>query len=53
MNTFPTQKESVFRVILVRIFPAFSRIRTEYGEVQSISPYSVQIGKMRKKYGPE
>ena len=51
MNTFPTQKESVFRVILVRIFPAFSRIRTEYGEVVRICPYSVRkrenAGKMR------
>ena len=34
------QKESVFGVILVRIFPAFSRIRTEYGKV-------------REKYGSE
>ena len=30
---------SVFRVILVRIFPAFSRIRTEYGKIQSNSEY--------------
>ena len=29
------QKESVFGVILVRIFPAFSRFRTEYGEIRS------------------
>ena len=39
---------SVFGVILVRIFPSFSRIRTEYGEI--ISSYSVQmrenVGKM-------
>ena len=34
---------SVFEVILVRIFPAFSRIRTEYGKIRSISPYSVQM----------
>ena len=27
---------SVFEVILVRIFPAFSRIRTEYGEIRSM-----------------
>ena len=33
-----------------RIFPAFFRIRTEDGEIQSISLYSVQ---MREKYGPE
>ena len=34
-------KVSVFEVILVRIFRAFSRIRTEYGEIRSISPHSV------------
>ena len=34
---------SVFGVILVRIFPAFSRIRTEYGEILRISPYSVRM----------
>ena len=28
------QKMSLFGVILVRIFPAFSRIRTEYGEMR-------------------
>ena len=28
----------VFGVILVRIFPGFSGIRTKYGEIQSISP---------------
>ena len=44
------QKVSLFGVFLVGIFPAFSRIRTEYGEMRSISPYSVQ---MREKYGPE
>ena len=39
---------SVFGVILVRIFPAFSRIRTEYGlRIQS------ECGKMREKCGPE
>ena len=30
-------------VILVHIFPAFSRIWTEYGEIRSISPYSVRM----------
>ena len=44
---------SVFRVILVRIFPTFFRIPTEYGETQSISPYSVRMrkntGKMRTR----
>ena len=27
---------SLFRVIVVHIFPAFSRIRTEYGEILSV-----------------
>ena len=44
---------SVFGVIPVRIFPSFSRIRTEYGEILRISPYSVLMqeneGKMRTK----
>ena len=44
---------SVFGVILVSIFRVFSRIRTEYGEIRSISPYSVQMrktaGKMRTR----
>ena len=43
---------SVFGVFLVRIFPAFSRIRTEYG----VSPYSVRMrenaGKMRTRITP-
>ena len=34
------QNVSVFRVILVHIF---SRIQTEYEEIRSISPYSVQM----------
>ena len=42
------QKVSLFGVILVRIFPAFSRIGTEYREIRSISPYSVR---MRKNTG--
>ena len=37
-------------------FPAFSCIRTAYGEIQSISPYSVQMwenpGKMRTRITP-
>ena len=49
-------KESVFRVILVRIFPAFSCFRIEYGEIRSISPYSVRMrgnaGKMRTRKTP-
>ena len=39
----------MFEVILVRIFPTFPDIRSEYGEI-SISPYSVRmretVGKM-------
>ena len=39
--------ESVFRAILVRIFPRFFCIWTEYGEIlsirRSISPYSVRM----------
>ena len=42
---------SVFGIILVHIFPTFSRIWTEYGEI--ISPYSVRMreneGKMRTR----
>ena len=41
-------KKSVFGVILVRIFHAFSRIRSEYAEIRSISPYSVP---MRENFG--
>ena len=37
------QKESVFGAVLVRIFPALSHIRTEYGEIRSISPYSLRM----------
>ena len=40
---FTEYKESVFGVILVRIFHAFSRIRTENGEILRTSPYSVQM----------
>ena len=47
---------SVFRVILVRIFSAFCRIQTEYGEMLRISPYSVRMrenaGKMRTEITP-
>ena len=32
----------MFGVILVRIFSAFSRIRTEYEEMRSISPYWIR-----------
>ena len=47
---------SVFGVILVPIFPAFSTIRTEYGEIRSISLYSVPMrenaGKIRARITP-
>ena len=50
------QKVPVCGFILVRIFPAFSRIWTEYGEIRSISPYSVRMrenaGKMRTRITP-
>ena len=36
--------------MLVYYFPAFSRIRTEYGEILRISPYSVR---MQENAGPE
>ena len=37
------QNVSVFGVILVRIFPTFPHIWTEYGEILRMSPYSVQM----------
>ena len=41
---------------MVHIFPAFSRIWTEDGEILRISPYSVQmrenLGKMRTRITP-
>ena len=47
---------SVFGVILVRIFPSFSRIRTAYEETNRISLYSVRMrenaGKMRTRITP-
>ena len=47
---------SVFGVILVRIFPSFSRIRTAYEETIRISLYSVRMrenaGKMRTRITP-
>ena len=35
MVAVTAEKVSVFGVILVRIFPTFSRIWTEYGEIRS------------------
>ena len=47
---------AVFGVILVHIFPAFSRIWTEHGKTLRIPPYSVQMrentGKMRTRITP-
>ena len=49
---------SVFGVILVRIFPAFSHIRTEYGDIigDITGTYSVQMwenaGKMQTRITP-
>ena len=47
---------SVIGVILARTLPAFSRIRTEYGEILRISPYPVRMrenaGKMRTRITP-
>ena len=44
---------SVFGGIMVHIFSAFSRIRTEFGQILRISPYSVRTresaGKMRTR----
>ena len=41
-------------VILVRIFPGFSRIQTKYGEKYSVS-FRIQsgCGKIREKCGPK
>ena len=47
---------SVFGIILFRIFTAFSRIRTEFGELLRICPYSVRrlenAGKIRTRITP-
>ena len=39
----------LFEVILVRIFPVFSRIQTEYGEIFRISRYSVRMRENAEK----
>ena len=44
-------KGTVFGVILVSIFPAFFRIRAEYGEIRSISLYSVPMRENAGKMG--
>ena len=43
------KKVSVFRVILVRIFPASSCIQTQYGEILYLSLFSPNA----RKCGPE
>ena len=52
-NTYAVLKATIFGVILVRIFPAFSRIRIQCGEILRISPYSVRMrenaGKMQTR----
>ena len=44
---------SIFGVVLVHIFPAFSHIWTQYREILRISPYSVRMqenaGKMQTR----
>ena len=46
-------KMSVFGVILVHIFPAFSRILVEYGEIPVSLRIESEWGKLREKCGPE
>ena len=50
------QRNGKSGVILIGIFPGFSRIWTEYGEIRSISPYSVRmrenVGKMQTRITP-
>ena len=40
VGTVTAKKVSVFRVILVNIFPASSRIQTQYGEILYLSLFS-------------
>ena len=56
-QTHSLRKKCMYsEVILVPIFPAFSFIRTEYGEILRIYPYSVRmrenVGKMRTRITP-
>ena len=48
LANFIVYKVSVFGVILVCIFPAFSRIWTEYGEILRIRSISLHSVRMRK-----
>ena len=56
IKIYTAYKVFVLGVILVRIFPSFSRIRTEYGEILRISLDSVRMwenaGKMRTRITP-
>ena len=50
LKTYTVQKVSVFGVILLGIFPAFSHIRAEYGEYLSV--FRPNVGKMRTRITP-
>ena len=41
-------KSVLIRSILVRIFPEFSDIRTEYGEIEYLSVFNSNVGKCEK-----
>ena len=43
---------SVFGIILVRIFPVFSRIRTEYGEIRSTNTFYAASRSTKIDYSP-
>ena len=44
-----TSPSLIIMNVLVRIFPAFSRIQTVYGEIRSIPPYSVRMRQNARK----
>ena len=44
-----TEKHLCLRVFLIKLQASFSRIWTEYGEIRSISPYSVQMRENARK----
>ena len=48
-GAYHSVKKSLFGVILVCIFPGFSRIRTEYGKILRSSPYSVRMWENSEK----
>ena len=43
------EKVPVFGVILVRVFPAFSRIPTEYGEIRSTKYLRIQSERQKMR----